>query len=57
MIRIVKNIGQVKSQFKPSECKYLLAVHIKGIGDVYAKPGVKPVIGYLIYLIHEAFKR
>lgn len=47
MITLVKNNGQVKALSGAS--RYLL--HTKVCGhDMYAKPGLRPIIGHIMYL-------
>lgn len=47
MIKIVKNKGQCKAEAL-RKCKYLLYTNEFDIGDLYAKPSLKPIIGYFI---------
>lgn len=49
MLKLERNVGQIQ-QFTPEESKYLLHTKCDGI-DVYAKPGVWPVIGYCLHRI------
>lgn len=44
MITLVKNKGQVKALSGVS--RYLLHIKVDGY-DMYAKPGLRPIIGYI----------
>lgn len=48
MITIVKNKGQVKAL--AGTCKYLFHIKVDGY-DMYAKPGIRPIIGHIKYLL------
>lgn len=54
MIKIVKNKGQCK-HFRSSKCKYLFYTDDFSIGKLYAKPGLKPIKGYVLAKIKGGF--
>lgn len=45
MIKLVKNVGQCKALI--GECRYLLYTNDFDIGELYAKPSIKSIIGYV----------
>lgn len=55
MIKIVKNKGQCK-HFRDSKCKYLLYTSDFEIGELYAKLGLKPIIGYILARFKGGFR-
>ena len=55
MIKIVKNTGQCK-HFRGSKCKYLFYTNDFSIGELYAKPGWKPLWGYILAKMKGGFR-
>ncbi len=53
MIKIVKNQGQCKHL--AGRCKYLFYMSDFGM-ELYAKPGLKPLCGYILAKIREGVK-
>ena len=45
MIKLVKNEGQVKEL--AGKCRYLFSTDDFSVGTIYAKPGLRPIIGYI----------
>lgn len=54
MLKIVKNEGQCKELI--GKCKYLLYTNEFRVGELYAKPGLKPIIGYIIAKSTRGFR-
>lgn len=53
MIKIIKNKGQDTPR-PLRKCKYLLYTNDFGIGELYAKVRIKPILGYIIAKIRES---
>lgn len=53
MIRIVKNRGQCRAL--EGKSTFLLHARDKRLGDMYAKPGWKPIVGYIFASVKGGF--